>query len=126
MQSVITGDLEQLVEVPDFLAVQIELIQLLKFWYWEYLNHQLYWLVTGTTGMCERGVGFVTSERCAKILALLPEDKGKEAVDEAIETFKTDHKAFSEDDWNVFFHGTIEEWEQLQKRIWKEASWEEP
>jgi hypothetical protein len=100
-----------LIEIPGFAPVRIELIQLLKYWYREMLNLHLWFFQTGAA---ESRALFRCEKREEKICAWLSKDDIDKAYQEAREEFQDMHRScLDEHDWNVFFYGSEEQRDEL-------------
>jgi hypothetical protein len=107
---------DEYAEAPGFIPTRIELIELWKFWYREYLKVQLCEYIELWVPYVAAGVLDLSLRRAGRLAPLLTKQQIEKAEDEVRQSFQKTYEPFTKDDWRVFFEGTPEEREKLQKK----------
>jgi len=104
-------------EIPDFVPTRHELLQLLNFWVKEALDYEYFEFLYAQTGSTELRLIPYAWRRINRIGELLGEERAKKAVEEAYAEFG---KNKNQRDWEIFMHGSSEDWKALQDEIHRE------
>ena len=110
---------EQFVQIPDFVLIKAELIELYKFWYTKLVDYELYSYAMIYHGREEAFTAWLSAMRCEQISTRLSEETIQSAITAVQNEFKSRrHWGFvHESDWDIFFNGTDGEREALLDRI---------
>lgn len=99
-------------QLPQFVPIKIELIELFKYWYSKNIEHTLESCIFSMSTR-EHFVSWHSSRRCDQISDLLAGDEIERARAEVEEHFRKGLGGgigFSDKrDWDIFFHGTKEQ-----------------
>jgi hypothetical protein len=101
-------------EVPDFVPIRHELIQLVKYWATLDLDDLFDFFLYGQTGSSERRRVAFARRRINRIATVLGEGEVRKAVEEAEQEFS---KTIDPRAWSIFKNGTPEEQEAFQDEV---------
>jgi hypothetical protein len=103
-------------EVPDFNPTRPELIQLVKYWKKSALDSEYSVFLTGQIGSTDMRMQPFAYRRIARIADLIGEDEIRKVVQEAENEFgrSADPKA-----WDIFLHGTSEQWDEMPEEFYR-------
>jgi hypothetical protein len=108
------------IQIPQFVPIKLELIELFKYWYTKDIEHVLESYVFSMS-TSEHFVSWLSDLRCDQISDLLAVDEITRARAEVEEHFRKGLgggiKFRDERDWDIFFHGTEEQRADLIERI---------
>ena len=105
-------------EVPEFIPTQHEVLQILKYWYGEYLGNQWFWFRWSSTGSDECTTNAFAVRRIARIEELLGKEEVKEAIDEVEEELREQVSTEVNPKYlDIFMHGDAEQIEAARKEI---------
>jgi hypothetical protein len=108
-------------EVPEFVPTRHELIEVAKYWLHRLLDNRLWFFETGQSGSSEWRTNVYANRRINRIAEILPEQELNQAIEEVERDFKQDKK-ISDNDWNIFKNGTMEQWRSFQENFWREVN----
>jgi len=104
-------------DIPDFVPIKRELLQLVNFWVKEDLDYEYFEFLYAQTGSTELRLIPYAWRRINRIGELLGEERAKKAVEEAYAEFG---KNKNQRDWEVFMHGSREDRKALQDELHRE------
>jgi len=99
-------------EVPGFIPLKHELLQLVKYWVEEDLRGQWWRFTTGWIGRFESNISALACARIGEIKALIGTNEVTKAVEEAQERFKAEQ---DERLWEIFVNGDMDQWMAVQE-----------
>ncbi len=104
-------------DIPDFVPIKRELLQLVNFWVKESLDYEYFAFLYAQSSSSGFRLSAYAWRRINRIGELLGEERVKEAVEEAYAEFgKNQDQRY----WEIFMHGSSEDRKALQDEIQRE------